>query len=272
MSTSASNAPGERGQPQGGRPRKPRYAVTVKRVQRLTPRMLRITFAGDELAAFGWNGPAAHIKLFFTPQPPSAQADAVDPVRPVTRTYTPRRFDRDTRELVVDFVLHGAGPASEWAEQAAAGQALVIAGPGRSYEVDPHADWYVLAGDDTAIPAISTILEVLPPGRRASVLLEVVDAAERHELTPSTTAEIRWLERGADPARAGVELEHALRQIELPSGSGRIYVACEADAMRRIRRYLLQERGIARTDLVTRGYWKLGATDHPDRDYGEEIG
>ncbi len=263
MSTPSSIASGEHGSPQGGRPRKPRYAAIVKRVQRLTPRMIRVTFTADELSAFAWNGPAAHIKLFFT--------DAANPERPVTRTYTPRRFDPATKELVVDFVLHGAGPASEWAEQASVGQALVIAGPGRSYALDPGADWYVLAGDDSAIPAISTILEALPPAKRVSVLLEVVDAAERHELVDSTSAEIRWLERGADPARAGVELEHALRQIELPGGSGKIYVACEADAMRRIRRYLLRERSIAPADLVTRGYWKLGATDHPDRDYGEEI-
>ena len=257
MSTSSPIAPGGQGQPQGGRPRKPRYAVSVKRVRRLTPRMIRVTFAGEELAAFGWNGPAAHIKLFFGA---------------VTRTYTPRRFDPVSRELDVDFVLHGEGPASEWAEQAAAGQALVIAGPGRNYELSPGADWYLLAGDDSAIPAISTILEALPPAMRARALLEVVDAQERHPLVESTSAEIRWLERGSDPARAGLELEQALRQIELPSGSGRIYVACEADAMRRIRRHLLHERGIARTELVTRGYWKLGATDHPDRDYGEEIG
>jgi NADPH-dependent ferric siderophore reductase len=271
MSSPTPLGTGEPVPPQSNRPRKPRYAVTVKRVRRLTPHMLRVTFSGDELANFAWNGPAAHIKLFFSESAAQPAGSASDSARPVVRTYTPRRFDRATCELDVDFVVHGEGPASAWAEQAAPGQPLAIAGPGRSYEVHESAQWYVLAGDDTAIPAISTILEALPRTMRVIALLEIVDAGEEHVLVPSSDVEIRWLPRGPDPARAGAELERALRQLEFPGGSGRIYVACEADAMRRIRRHLLTERGIPRADLVTRGYWKLGATDHPDRDYGEEI-
>ena len=239
------------------RPRKPRYTARVARVRHLTPRMVRVTFTGEELSGFGWNGPAAHVKLTFEAQ---------------MRTYTPRRFDAAARELDVEFVIHGEGPASRWAEQAAVGQSLTIAGPGRSYAVDPEADWYVLAGDDTAIPAICTILDVLPPSVKALALLEVVDAAEEHALeTRSANTEIRWLRRGADPRKAGRELEAAVRRMELPPGAGRIYVACEADAMRRIRRHLITERAFPRERLVTRGYWRLGETDHPDRDYGEDI-
>jgi NADPH-dependent ferric siderophore reductase len=151
-------------------------------------------------------------------------------------------------------------------------QQLTIAGPGRSYAVDREADWYVLIGDDTAIPAISTILDVLPPSVKALALLEVVDSAEEHALeTRTANTEIRWLQRGPDPRHAGRELESSVRRMELPPGTGRIYVACEADAMRRIRRHLIAERAFPRERLVTRGYWRLGATDHPDRDYGEDI-
>jgi NADPH-dependent ferric siderophore reductase len=240
------------------RPRKPRYHLAVKRVRRLTPRMVRVTFGGEGLSAFAWNGPASHIKLIFDG---------------AMRTYTPRRFDPGAGELDVEFVIHGEGPASAWAEQAAAGQALTIAGPGRSYAVDPQADWYLLAGDDTAIPAIGTILESLASGMQALALLEVVDAEEEHLVEAGgPRAEIRWLRRGPDPGNAGRELEAAVRRLELPPGSGRIYVACEADAMRRIRRHLLQERQFPRAHLVTRGYWRYGETDHPDRDYGEDVG
>ena len=259
MSSPTHAGPGEPAPSQPPRPRKQRYSVNVKRVRRLTPHMLRVTFGGEELGRFAWNGPAAHIKLFFG-EPP------------VTRTYTPRRFDRDTGELDVDFVLHGAGPASTWAEQAAPGQSLLLAGPGRHYELEPSARWYVLAGDDSAIPAISTILEARPAAARAIVLLEVPDAGEEQALPNANPADTYWLTRGPDPARAGAELESALRRLAFPDGPGRVYVACEADAMRRIRRHLLTERGFARTDIVTRGYWKLGATDHPDRDYGEDVG
>src|SRR5216110_106382 len=99
------------------KPRKPRYPATVKRVVHVTPRMVRVTFTSPELADFAWNGPAAHIKLIFGTMPEPGS----DAPRPTTRTYTPRRFDRDTRELDVDIMLHGDGPASNWASQAAIG-------------------------------------------------------------------------------------------------------------------------------------------------------
>jgi NADPH-dependent ferric siderophore reductase len=238
--------------------------VEVRRVERLTPRMVCVTFGGGELASFAWSGPASHIKLIFGAQ---------DSPAPVMRTYTPRRFDPEACEIDVEFAIHGEGPASAWAEQAAAGQTLALAGPGRSYAVDPDADWYLLAGDDTAIPAIGTILESLPASTRALVYLEVTDAAEERAFaTCAANTEIHWLTRGDDPRNAGRALEAAVRGSALPAGAGRIYVACESDAMRRIRRHLITERQFPRDRLVTRGYWRLGETDHPDRDYGEDIG
>ena len=251
------------------RPRKQRYATTVQRVQRLTPRMLRVVFAGPALAGFNWNGPAAHIKLILGADSPEQRAPS--------RTYTPRHFDAATHELTVDFVLHGAGPASTWAAQAQVGQPMLIAGPGRSYTLDAQAQWLLIAGDEYAIPAVATILEAVPDGMRTEVLLEVNDAADEFALAAERPdVAIRWLHR-AQPiidhggtARAGVELLEAIRAFQQPTGSGRIYVACEADAMRRIRRHLLLERALPREWLTTRGYWKQGATDYPDRDYGED--
>ena len=241
-------------------------------MRRLSPHMVRVTFASEELAAFAWSGPASHIKLIFD----AGALPAAEGARAPMRTYTPRTFDREACELDVDFVIHGEGPASAWAAQAAVGQMLTIAGPGRSYSIDPAADWYVLVGDDTAIPAIGTILESLSPSMHVRALIEVVDAAEQHALEGrglrGARADIGWLARGPDPRNAGRELEAAVQRLELPPGSGRIYVACEADAMRRIRRHLLQERQFPREHLVTRGYWRLGETDHPDRDYGEDAG
>src|SRR5918997_3718799 len=112
--------------------------VSVTRVEQLSPRMVRVTFIGDDLQAFGWNGPAAHIKLGF---PEEGQAEPLMPQadgpRPTMRTYTPRRFDPAVPELDVEFVLHGDGPASRWAAQAQPGQVLILAGPGPSYKIDP---------------------------------------------------------------------------------------------------------------------------------------
>lgn len=245
------------------RPRKPRFVATVKAVARLTPRMVRVTFSGPALAEFGWNGPAAHIKLIF--------GDINQEPRPPSRTYTPRRFDPKTRELDVDFVLHGEGPASSWASQAAVGQQMTIAGPGRNYTVDPSAQWFLLVGDDTAIPALCTIIEALPRTMPIQAIIEVVDEAEQQDLRVGPNVKVEWLYRGELRNDAGLLLESAVRAVELPEGTGRVYVACESDAMRRIRRHLLHERKFDRAHIVTRGYWRLGATDHPDRDYGDEV-
>jgi len=252
------------------KPRRPRFLATVKRVEHLTPRMVRVTFTSAELADFGWNGPAAHIKLIIGSPPAGTAPTAADAPRPTMRTYTPRRFHRDARELDVDFILHGEGPASEWAAQAAVGQTLTIAGPGRSYAVDANAEWFLLAGDDTSIPAISTILESLPPSASATVFLEVVDRNDEVDIPARANTAVTWLHRGADPKQAGGPLEASLRNYPLPAGSGRIYVACESGAMRRIRAHLLTDKTINREHVTTRGYWKLGATDHPDGDYGQD--
>jgi NADPH-dependent ferric siderophore reductase len=251
------------------RPRKQRHAATVQRVQRLTARMVRVVFGGPALAGFNWNGPGAHIKLILGADTPE--------VRAPSRTYTPRHFDAATHELTVDFVLHGEGPASTWAAQAQVGQPMLIAGPGRCYALDAQAQWLLVAGDESAIPAVATILEAVPDAVRTEVLLEVNDAADEFVITPERpNVGIRWLHR-AQPiighggtARAGVELLSAITAFQPPTGTGGIYVACEADAMRRIRRHLLLERALPREWLTTRGYWKQGATDYPDRDYGED--
>jgi NADPH-dependent ferric siderophore reductase len=252
------------------RPRRVFRRIRVTRTEQLSPHMVRVTFTGDDLSAFAWNGPAAHIKLVFP------EAGQVEPALPQPegprpnniRTYTPRRFDPAVPELDVEFVLHGDGPASNWASQVQVGQSLVLAGPGPNYQVDPAADWFLLAGDDTAIPAISTILDALPAATRAIVILEVQDPQEEQALHSAAALEVTWLHRGSNQPDA--LLEQALRDFSLPSGDGRIYVGAESGAMRRIRQHLLRERGLDARQIVTRGYWKAGATNYTDHDYGTD--
>lgn len=253
-------------------PRKVRVfrRIQVIKVNRLTPHMVRVSFTGDDLAAFGWNGPAAHIKLIF---PEDGQTEPTPPQpdgpRPNTiRTYTPRRFDPAVPELDVDFVLHADGPASNWASQAQVGQVLIVAGPGPNYQIDPAADWFLLAGDDTALPAISSILEVLPATAKVYLLLEVADAQEEQDLQSAAQLDVTWLHRGSTQPDA--VLEQALRDFQLPAGNGRVYVGSESGAMRRIRQHLLRERGLEASQIVTRGYWKLGDTNYTDHDYGTD--
>jgi NADPH-dependent ferric siderophore reductase len=261
--------------PGGNAPRKPPTArrVEVLHVHRLSPRMVRVTFTGEALDGFEWRGPAGHLKLTV---PEEGSHDVPMPApdgprSPFMRTYTPRRFDASLRELDVDLVLHDEGPAGKWAVRAQKGDRLVVMGPAPGYRIDADAPSLVLAGDETALPAIETILEELPAHTRARVYVEVANHREARPLQSAASIEVRWLSRGEDFRDAGKPLEEALRaQGALPGGAPRIYVGCEAAAMRRIRDYLLKERGVERSMLVTRGYWKLGAVNPSDKDYGEE--
>jgi len=236
--------------------------------------MRRITFGGDDLATFVWSGPAAHIKIIF-PEPgrdidivPLPDPDAPRPT--TTRTYTPRRFDAAAHTLEVDFALHGPGPAATWAAQARVGQQLILMGPARGYEVDAEAPWYVLLGDDAALPALETILEALPATTQVSVFAEVVAEDEARPLPGPAQTDVHWLTRGDDATKAGSALLAAIEGFDWPAGEGRVYVGCESGAMRQLRGTILAASGLDKTRVVARGYWRVGAVNHPDHDYAKD--
>lgn len=240
--------------------------LTVQQVRELTPRMRRVTLSGPELGEFTRDGhelPAFrtlahddHVQVFF-PAPGErtavlpVQGDGVlewpdRPPRPIHRDYTPRRLDPDARELDLDFVVHGAGPASSWAETARPGDELTIAGPHSSALV-PAVAWYLLAGDETALPAIARWLDEAPPATRAHVIVEVADPAERQPLPDS----VRWV-YGSE----GGSLATAVREVEWLDDDVFAWAAGEAGVVRDIRRYLTRERDLPRTRMSVNGYWR----------------
>lgn len=283
--------------PQSARPaprkRPPPRLVEVRRVARLTPRMTRLTLGGEQMAGFQSPGAAAHIRVFLPdadsgelvlPLPgPDGAAFPEDKPRPASRAYTPRHWRPDDMELDVDFALHDHGPGATWAANAREGCLAVISGhAGGAYAPDPTADWHLIAGDESALPAVGTLLEELPSSASAYVFVEVYNADEEQELTSPADLHIRWLHRreGKTPGHAlhrregetpGRALAAAMRDVELPKGDGRIWAACEASAMREIRRFFIEERGVARSMLRTQGYWKAGEANHPDHDMGEDV-
>ncbi|MYC95488.1 MAG: siderophore-interacting protein [Caldilineaceae bacterium SB0661_bin_32] len=258
----------------------PRYPVTIRRLQWLTPRVANLVLHGPELSGFEPADPGSHIKLIL---PPPGVTDTPQPLRhegrrpvfaegvtpPFLRTYTPLRYNAETLELEVEMLLHGDSPASNWLRSARPGHNIIAAGPRGGWVPPQDGDWYVVLADDTGIPAAVQVLQALPD-RPVTALFEVVDERERRPL-PAVPDDLPcWLYREPQGLTAGVPLEQAVRESQLPAGRGYVWMALEAGAMRRIRRHLIEDRGLLPECMVTRGYWKLGTSDHPDGDYGTE--
>ncbi|MEV0373861.1 siderophore-interacting protein [Streptomyces sp. NPDC050636] len=249
------------------------YLATVLRVAALTPRMLRLTVGGPGLRGFEAGRRAEErIKLFFPPEGHTAPAlPEIGPegVRfppgaplPHARNYTVRRFDPAGPELDIDFVVHGDGRASNWARQATPGALLGIAGPTGGSLPSEAADLHLIAGDETALPAIASLLERLPSGARAQVIAEVGDAADRQQLewAPGAMVSVQWVYRAPGAWVTPTPLERAVRAFSWPAGVVHAWVAGEAAAVRDIRRYLRDERKLGREELHASGYWRYGKT------------
>ncbi|MDP9843807.1 siderophore-interacting protein [Streptosporangium lutulentum] len=287
------------------------FHVEVLRTRRLSPSFVRVTFGGEELSAFADEGFDQRIKVVFplscggfTPVGDgddwyrrwrALPAELQNPIR----TYTVRAVRPELRELDVDFVLHGeTGPASRWAIHAAPGHRVVVIGPnaahlgptgGQEWAPPAGASHLLLAGDETAVPAITTIAEALSGGVRATVLLEVPRSADVLPLDVRPGVEITWLSRGG--ARHGDLLIPAVRDVlaglEAPgtttgtdledvdieadtlwdvpevSGGDGLYawLAGEAGVVKTLRRHLVQEAGIDRSSVAFMGYWRLGRSE-----------
>jgi NADPH-dependent ferric siderophore reductase len=170
-----------------------------------------------------------------------------------------RRHDRDTHEIDFDFVLHSAhGLASSWAQKAQVGDQLIFVGPSPAYRPAPDVDAYLLAGDETALPAIAAILRELPAGAQTRVLVEVADAAEEQPLPSLASVDLHWLHRDGRPAGRNDLLDRAVRGLTLPAGGTEAWVAGERSAVLAVRRHLLDERGFARNRVRPTTYWRHG--------------
>ncbi|ETK18451.1 putative iron utilization protein [Pseudomonas sp. FH4] len=234
-----------------------RRRLEVLRVVDITPRMRRITLGGEQLAGFASLGSDDHIKLLFA-QNAAEQAALESPTfsvkgegpQPAMRDYTPRRIDLSSGELDIDFVLHGDGPASTWAEQAKPGQHLHIAGPRGSMIVPDIFDSYLLVGDETALPAIARRLEELPAGRKVLAVIEIADEHEQQALDSAADVEVIWVVRGRD------DLLGAVRELQVPQGSLYAWVATETKLSRQVRRVLLDEHTLNDEFVKAVGYWR----------------
>ena len=236
--------------------------------QPLTPNMQRIRFAGEDLRDFPASEGSQYLKLLFAKngQPLSAAALADLPAgqRPVMRTYTVRKLDRDRGQLVMDFVLHPSpqtdGPASRWAQAARPGEQLLVAGPGASTPLNPDADWFLLAGDMTALPAISRHLEKLPATARGYAVIEIRDARDKQQLRAPANIEIHWVINAAVGHRPAT-LREAIAALPWLDGAPSVWAACEFDSMRLLREFFCRERQLSRRQIYISSYWKVGRSE-----------
>jgi NADPH-dependent ferric siderophore reductase len=226
--------------------RTPRLVHLIE-AQRLTPRMIRVVFGGESLADFAAGEFTDHyVKLRI---PAGAQTR--------TRTYTVREWDAERVRLTIDFVVHGnEGFAGPWAAAAQPGDTLELAGPGGAYTPDPAADWHLMVGDPSVVPAISASLPRIPAGRPVHVLLQVDGPEDEQPLASPGDLTVRWLHGGGDE-----RLADALRALDFPPGEVHAFVHGEASAVRAVRRHLLAERNIPREAVSVSGYWKRTRTE-----------
>lgn len=252
---------------------RPRVRIRLARVVRttsVTPNLRRITLRGDLDGCD--SGLPADAWKFMLPPPgrtrpdlPVIGPDAIPAypdgaVPPIMRSFT-GRFDPVAGELVVDVVLHGAAPGPVWARTARPGDEVGLAGPRHEFFAAPEAEWHLLAGDSSAVPAIAAILESLPGDVRVVAFIEVGDEADRIDIAAPAGAELTWLYRRGAPPQHSDLLEKAVRALDRPFGRAQAWVAAEADAVRAIRRHLLDERGLPRPALHAAAYWKHGRTN-----------
>ncbi|WP_445680192.1 DUF2218 domain-containing protein [Radicibacter daui] len=238
--------------------------------RRITPRMQRVTLTGSDLQRFGEQG-GLHIRLLIPPKGVAAPKWPVmgEDGRPVwpqgddtltLRTYTIRRIDVAGGEMDIDIVLHegAATPGSDWGQNAVPGDVIGIVGPGGGNM--PVADWYLLAGDETAIPAIARHLSRLPEGARGEVFIEIADAAEKQELPLPSGFRLTWLLRDGAAAGATQLIDEAIRKAAFPEGEENLFVwvAAEYASASAIRKYLRTERGLGRRQHQVAAYWRRG--------------
>ncbi|MFI7022165.1 siderophore-interacting protein [Micromonospora sp. NPDC049900] len=297
------------------------FAVEVRAVTRLSPSFVRVTFTGPDLDRFADNGYDQRIKLAL-PLPGQRGADLPhgpdwyaqwralpEHLRNPIRTYTARAVRPHLNEVDVDLVLHGdSGPATRWARRVRPGDEIAIAGPDAGYDGDhggrefrpPSTGRLLLAGDETAVPAIGGICERLPSDARGRVLLEVPSAADALPLVVPPGVEVTWLSRDGGPygarlvpavaaaaedllARAlpvgagvsgayasggqlvdDVDVDRAILwevPDALPSAPLYAWLAGEAGVIRTLRRHLVTECGLDRRAVAFMGYWRHGRAD-----------
>jgi NADPH-dependent ferric siderophore reductase len=207
-------------------------------------------------------------------------ADLPAAKQPVVRTLTVRRADQAAREIDIDVIVHGEhGAAGQWAATAEPGQPVYLMGPSGAYAPDPAADWHLLAGDETALPAISVALEALPANAIGQVFIETAEPGDEIPLTAPDGVQVDWIYRGGradlvgeDRAGDHAPLIEAVKSAPWLPGQVQVFVHGEAQAvMHNLRPYIRKDREVAAKWASISGYWRRGRTEETFRQWKKEL-
>ncbi|KNY04731.1 siderophore-interacting protein [Microbacterium sp. GCS4] len=257
------------------RPAPAQAVLTVEDVEQVSPELIRITAGGDGYDDFRDNVfTDKYVKILFadpehglTPPFDLARLREESPEKlPTRRTYTIRSSDAARRRLVIDFVVHGdEGVAGPWARRAQPGDVLVLSGAGGGYAPDPAAPWHLLVGDHTAVPAISSAIEAMPPDAVGHVLVTVADPADRILPDLPDGVRLRWTDTDE-------ELLSVLAGLHWADGHPAVFAHGERGTIKEVRA-LLKQREVPRESLSISAYWARGrAEDQFQAEKREPIG
>ncbi|WP_067548036.1 siderophore-interacting protein [Nocardia crassostreae] len=239
-----------------------RTTLVVQNTIQLTDHLIRVHLGGPGFATFQPNGfTDAYVKLVF----PGPDGETM-------RTYTVRSVDPAAQEIAIDFVYHGdEGVAGPWAARAEPGDTIDVLGPGGAYAPRSDADWHLLAGDESALPAIAAACGALPLDSVGRVFVEIGGPADELTFQHPEGVELTWVYRG--DAEPGAKLADAVLAEPWCEGQVQVFVHGEANAvMHRIRPYIRKERGIpAEWASSISGYWRRGRTEEGFRQWKSDL-
>jgi NADPH-dependent ferric siderophore reductase len=222
-----------------------RRSLTMASVQPLSPRMLRVTLRGDELAGFRSPSPDDHIKVFFpTPEGGSQERD-----------NTPRHFDADAGLLTVDFALHEGGMGAAWALHAKPGDPVQIGGPRGSKVISAPNAWWILIGDETAIPAIERRLEEMASDTQVIAIFAVTGPEEELPFETKAKLTTHWIHRSETEASDPEPFLKLLSQLQLPPFPGFVWIGAETEVSRAVRSYFIETLGHGPEWIKASAYW-----------------
>ncbi len=250
--------------------------VEVVRTERISPNFVRVTVGGPSLAAMTKHGYDHWFRLFLPQEDGETSFDLPKRVdtrgylqylrmpaetRPPMRNYTVREFRPDALELDIDFVVHGdEGLATRFATRAKPGDTLALLDQGAGFEFDPAVGHYLLAADETGLPAVAGILRDLPRDARGAAVIEVPHSDDVQELSPPEGVAVEWIVRG-EHARPGALALEAVKRWAKPAEPTTGYLVGEQALATGARRWLVNELGVAKKSIVFSGYWKIGVSN-----------